>query len=191
MKRTFLAASLALLPLAFACQPELDASSEQEPATAVPSTAQSPDGTITLEKKSGTSFDANRDALSSGDLSVMGLAGVPFATMEEVEAARSENPWYVYVATDYYVTFWADRARTIPVNLGAAIQLNYLSTYYNYKYNTSMRSNLSTNLQPGSHRYYLGSGTYECDYDANGNPDHRCDSTSLSLRTGVGYDPSY
>ncbi|WNG51435.1 hypothetical protein F0U60_50390 [Archangium minus] len=164
MKRTFLAASLVLLPLTFACQPELE-------ATAVPSTAQSPDETITLEKKS--------------------LAGVPFVTLEAVETARSESPWYVYVATDYYVTFWADRARTNPVNLGAAIQLNYVSTYSDYKYNTSMRSNLSTNLQPGSHSYYIGSGTYECDYDANGNPDHRCGETWFSLRNGVGYDGSY
>lgn len=203
MKRTFLAASLALLPLAFACQPELDVSSEQEPcatckleaampeATAVPSAAQSPDGTITLEKKSGSPFDANRNVPSSGDLSVIGLTGVPFASMEAVETARYEDTWYVYVATDYYVTFWADRARTSPVNLGAALQLNYLSTYYNYMYNTSMKSNLSTNLQPGSHSYYIGSGTYECDYGANGSPEHRCDETWLSLRTGAGYDASY
>ncbi|MFY0568465.1 hypothetical protein ACN28E_32180 [Archangium lansingense] len=194
MKRIFLAASLALLPLAFACQPELDASSEQEPcatcelgaamteATAVPSTAQSPDEALS---------DANRNALSSGDLSVIGLTGVPFASMEAVETVRYEDTWYVHVETAYYVTFWADRARTSPINLGAAIQLNYLSTYYNYMYNTSMKSNLSTNLQPGSHSYYIGSGTYECDYNANGTPDHRCDETYLSLRTGVGYDASY
>ncbi|EPX59301.1 hypothetical protein D187_003205 [Cystobacter fuscus DSM 2262] len=68
-------------------QPELDTSSE----TAVPSTAQSSDGTITLERKSGTPFDANRNALSSGDLSVIGLAGVPFATLEAVETARYED----------------------------------------------------------------------------------------------------
>ncbi|WNG36675.1 hypothetical protein F0U61_25630 [Archangium violaceum] len=184
MKPTFLAASLALLPLTFACQPELE-------ETEVPSTAQSPDETSTLEKKSGSPFDANRNALSSGDLSVIGLAGVPFVTLEAVETSRSESPWYVYVATDYYVTFWADRARTSPVNLGAAIQLNYVSTYSDYKYNTSMRSNLSINLQPGSHSYYIGSGAYECDYDANGNPDHRCGETWFALRNGVGYDGSW
>ncbi len=194
MKRTFLAASLALLPLVFACQPELDASSEQEPcatckleaampeATAVPSTARSPEG---------THFEADRNALSSGDLSVVGLTGVPFVTMEEVETARYEDTWYVHVEKSYYVTFWADRARSSPINLGAAIQLNYLSTYYNYMYNYSMKSNLSTILQPGSHSYYIGSGVYECDYDAGGNPDHRCDETYLSLRTGVGYDGSW
>ena len=191
MKRTFLAVSLALLPFAFACQPELDASSEQAACATCKLEAAMPEGTLTLEKKSGTPFDANRDALSSGDLSVMGLAGVPFVTLEAVETARSEEPWYVYVATDYYVTFWADRARTSPVNLGAAIQLNYLSTYSDYKYNTSVRTNRSTTLQPGSHSYYIGSGTYECDYDANGNPDHRCGETTLSLRTGVGYDGSW
>ncbi|HEX5752437.1 MAG TPA: hypothetical protein VFZ09_39895 [Archangium sp.] len=189
MNRIFLAASLALLPFAFACQPELDVSSEQE--ATVPSTARSPEGTLTLEKKSGTSIDANHNALSSGDLSVTGLTGVPFASMEAVETVRYEDTWYVHVETAYYVTFWADRARTSPINLGAAIQLNYLSTYYNYMYNTSMQSNLSTTLQPGSHSYYIGSGTYECDYNANGTPDHRCDETWYSLRTGVGYDASY
>lgn len=181
MKRIFLAASLALLPFVFACQPELDASSEQE------STAQSPDGTLTLEKKSGTPFDSNRNALSSGDPSVMGLTGEPFASMEAVETARYEDTWSVHVETDYYVTFWADSARTSPVNLGAAIQLNYVSTYANYMYNTQMKSNLSTSLQPGSHSYYIGSGTYECDYGANGSPENRCDETWLSLRAGVGY----
>jgi hypothetical protein len=178
MNRIFLAASLALLPFAFACQPELDAPSEQA------STAQSPDGTLTLEKKSGTPVDANRDAVSSR---VMGLTGTPFASMEAVETSRYEDTWSVHVDTDYYVTFWADSAHTSPVNLGAAIQLNYLSTYANYMYNTQMRSNLSTNLQPGSHSYYIGSGTYECDYGANGSMENRCDETWLSLRTGVGY----
>lgn len=185
MNRLFLAASLALLPLAFACQPEFDASSE------APSTARSAEGTLTLEKKSGTSSDADRNALSSGEQGVMGLTGVPFASMEGVETARYEDPWNVHVETAYYVTFWADRARTIPVNLGAAIQLNYVSTYSDYKYYTSMRTNLSTYLQSGGHSYYIGSGTYECDYDANGNIDHRCDETWLSLRSGVGYDASY
>jgi hypothetical protein len=181
MKRFFLVASLALLPFAFACQPELEASIEQE-ATAVPSTAQRPDETL---------FDANPNALSSGDLSVTGLTGVPFASMEEVETVRYQDTWYVHVETAFYVTFWADRARTIPINLGAALQLNYLSTYYNYMYNSSMKSNLSTTLQPGSHSYYIGTGTYECDYDAGGNPDHRCDETYYTLRTGAGYDASY
>lgn len=176
MNKTFLAASLVLLPLAFACQPELDASSEQE------STAQSADETLTLEKKSSPSVDA---------LSVMGLTGIPFASMEAVETSRYESTWQVSVATDYYVTFWADRARTSPVNLGSAIQLNYTSTYYNYMYNQSMRSNLSTSLSPGSHSYYIGSGSYECYYGANGNMENRCDETWLSLRTGVGYDASY
>lgn len=180
MKRIFLVASLALLPFAFACQPELDASNEQE------SSAQSADGTLTLEKKSGTS-DANRDALSAGYPSVMGLTGVPYASMEAVETARYEDTWSVHVETAYYVTFWADSARTSPVNLGAAIQLNYVSTYANYMYNTQMRSDLSTSLPAGSHSYYIGSGTYECNYGANGSPENRCDETWLSLRAGVGY----
>ncbi|WP_375758992.1 hypothetical protein [Corallococcus exercitus] len=54
-----------------------------------------------------------------------------------------------------------------------------------------MNRNLSTTLQAGGHSYYIGSGVYECDYDANGNIDHRCDETYLTLRTGVGYDGSW
>lgn len=167
MKRTFLAATLALFPLLFACQPETGAPGEQQPEV--------------TEQRSGTPIDENRDA----------LAGVPFVTLEAIETARYQDTYYVHVETAYYVTFWADRARSIPVNLSSATQLNYKSTYYDYKYNQSMSSNLSTSLQAGGHSYYIGSGTYECDYDANGNIDHRCDETYLTLRTGVGYDGSW
>ncbi|MBN8232174.1 hypothetical protein JYK02_32125 [Corallococcus macrosporus] len=167
MKKTFLAATLALFPVLFACQPETDVPGAQQPEVTEPRT-----GTPTAE---------NRDA----------LAGVPFVTLEAIETARYEDTYYVHVETAYYATFWADRARTIPVNLSSALQLNYKSTFYNYKYNQSMNSNLSTTLQAGGHSYYIGSGVYECDYDANGNIDHRCDETYLTLRTGTGYDGSW
>ncbi|GEN12425.1 hypothetical protein SAMN05443572_103110 [Myxococcus fulvus] len=167
MNRTFLAATLALFPLMFACQPEIDAGN--------------PETASALEQRSGTSVDTHRDA----------LLAAPFVTLEAVETARYQDTYYVHVETAYYATFWADRARSIPVNLGSAIQLNYQSTFYNYKYNQVVRSNLSTTLQAGGHSYYIGTGIYECDYDANGNIDHRCDETSLSLRTGVGYDTSW
>lgn len=167
MNRTFLAATLALFPLMFACQPEID--------------AQNPEAASALEQRSGTPVDTHRDALT----------GTPFVTLEAVETARYEDTYYVHVETAYYATFWADRARSIPVNLSSAIQLNYQSTFYNYKYNQVVRSNLSTTLQAGGHSYYIGSGIYECIYDANGNIDHRCDDTYLTLRTGVGYDGSW
>lgn len=204
MKRTFLAATLALLPLVFACQPEIDAPGEQEPCatcepevampevTAVPATAQSPEEPSTLERKSGTALGDDGNARSSGDLGATGsLTGVPFVTLEEVETVRYEEPWYVHVERDYYVTFWADRARTIPINLGSGIQLNYLSTYYTYLGRYSMKTNLSTYLPPGSHSYYIGNGTYECNYNASGDPEYRCDETWLTLRTGTGYDGSW
>jgi len=177
MKRTFLAASLALLPLMFACQPELDAPSEQQPTT--------------LEKND-TTADVTPDALPSGDLGVMGLmTGTPYASMEEVEIMRDEQQGWIHVETQFYVTFWADIARTIPVNLGTAIQLNYQHWYYDIMNHYSMISNLSTNLQPGSHSYYIGTGIYECNYTAHGDPEYRCDQTLLSLRSGVGYNSSY
>ncbi|RKH40522.1 hypothetical protein D7Y23_34605 [Corallococcus sp. AB050B] len=163
MNRTFLAATFALLPLMYACQPEMDAPAEQKTEVVASSVVDS------------------RAALTS----------VPFVTLEAVETARYQDTYYVHVETAYYATFWADRARSIPVNLSSAVQLNYTSTFYDYKYNTSMRTNRSANLAAGGHSYYIGSGVYECDYDANGNIDHRCDETYLTLRTGTGYDGSW
>jgi len=162
MTRTLLS-TVALLPLVFACQPELDP-------------VQNPVEPSAVEVKSGTAE----------------LQSPLYASIVVVETQRDEYPWHVYVAADHYVSFWADSARTIPVTLGNALTVNYASTLRYANSNYMQTSNLSAYLQPGSHSYYLGNQTTEdCYYDANGNPEGTCYYSWMSLSAGSGYTITY
>lgn len=169
MTRTLLP-TLALLPLVFACQPEFETSSAE-----VPVTVQNPHSPAAVEVKNGTA-----------DLQTQ-----IYASIEVVETQREEYPWHVYVAADHYVSFWADSARTVPVTLGSYLYVNYASGLRYAHSNYVQTSNLSVNLQPGSHSYYLGNLTTEdCYYGANGNPEN-CYYSWMLLREGYGYTITY
>jgi len=162
MKRTLLS-TVALLPLVFACQPETD-------------TVPNPAEPSAVEVKSGTAE----------------LQSPLYASIHAVETQRDETPWHVYVAADYYVSFWADSARTVPVTLSNYTYVGYATTVRYAGSNYMQTSNSDTNLPPGSHSYYLGNLTTEdCYYGANGNPEGTCYNSWMSLRSGYGYTIIY
>ncbi|WP_158620258.1 MULTISPECIES: M12 family metallopeptidase [Corallococcus] len=153
----------------------------------------SSNGQPTITRLDGSLFSTQHTALSPGDLNIINwMYGGLYASVQAVETERRQDPWSVYVATDHYVTFWADRGRTVPATLGSVLQLNYFSGRYEVISHWTMLTNLSTTLQPGIHSYYLGNQvTEECLYGANGNPEHVCYSTWLGLREGFNYAGGY
>ncbi|WP_421542690.1 M12 family metallopeptidase [Myxococcus fulvus] len=153
----------------------------------------SSNGLPTITRLDGSTFGTNRNALSSGDLGLIGwLYGGLYASVDVVETERYDETYHVYVAADHSIRFWADRSRTIPATLSTAVQVNYESWYHSVIGNQSSFSRLTANLQPGSHSYYLGNQvTQDCYYGANGSPENLCYSTWLSLKDGFGYATGY
>ncbi|MBZ4415243.1 M12 family metallopeptidase [Myxococcus sp. RHSTA-1-4] len=154
----------------------------------------SANGLPTITRLNGTTFFAQRDALSAGDLSmIQWVYGGPYARIESQLLYASDNPDYVHEEHELSVTFWSDRNHTIPATLGKAITLQYTRDEYRWwpGGGAMYKSNVSVSLQPGSHKYLLASPltTVHCEYDY-GNIRGECFNVSLNLRDGFGYATS-
>jgi hypothetical protein len=138
-----------------------------------------------------TEFPAQRLGLSAGDLEIAELLyGPPFASLEMEEVSSSQDWTYEYTEVQYFIRFYADRARTTFAALATPTTVNFLFTQHSYNPppGNSYSQSYSITLQPGANRYSLG--TYligSCQYDYGG-PIGNCFNASLYLNDGFRYN---
>jgi hypothetical protein len=147
----------------------------------------------TITRLDGSTFGAQRTALSAGDIETYNFMYNPsvFMRMSMENIVQSDpSQWYIdYQTADFVIRLYSDQAGTIPVSFPCPIKVKiYQHEYHPNSFPSNWGYYFTVTVPANTNTLYLGNYVIsDYRYGANGDPEGDSYSRSLSIAQAPGY----